>query len=201
MAVALPSDYDDELQLIKDSLVAAGAEALANALEVNNVNGVNQIAVVDPGLVDASNSTASLIGSLINDTKNIVSLEITSDSLRSFGGAATREVSSSRSEIRINPSTVAQGMIWGRPLSGSLQGATVLGPISGSTALVHELGHSFANARGFSAPALGRESSRNYQEAMRYESAHRRMLKGPENVERVGHSMYFVNDPKTWALQ
>jgi RHS repeat-associated protein len=201
LVITLPKDFGDELDLLRKALTATGAVDLANSLRVVDVGGVNQIAAVDPGLIDSANSTAGLIGGLINDTKNTVSLEIPSASLMSDGGAVTRRVGSNLFEIQVNPATVAQGMVWGRVLSGPYGGAKVLAPISAPTALVHELGHAQANARGYLAPPFGREGSENYRNAMRYENSHRRMLKGAESVERVNHRVYFPNDPDTWSPQ
>ncbi len=125
LVITLPKDFGDELDLLRKALTATGAVDLANALRVVNVGGVNQIATVDPGLIDTSNSTSNLIGGLINHPTDQVSVEIASERLGN-GGAETKEISWSRAQICLNIQEVREELVYAQPLSGPLQGTIVL---------------------------------------------------------------------------
>lgn len=196
LSIALPADYQDELGTIRGYLIAAGAGALANALSVHSVNGENQIAPVDPGLIDSSNSTSALIGGLINDKKHTVSFDITSETVPNGGAQTTGSQSDpDRVNIRMNPSQVGKLPVAARPLSGAMAGALVLGTMTAGPAGVHELGHAKAHFDGFrlgggAEGLLFPGSTPNDIAALRYENQHRYMLKGPENFLRTNHGAW-----------
>lgn len=85
------------------------------------MDGATRIAAVDAGLIDSSNSTAELIGGLINDQSNTASLSITTDPV-GLRGAATTAKGQNRVEIKMNLSEItnAEGLVRAVPLPGPL---------------------------------------------------------------------------------
>jgi len=183
---------EDELALLKDALVEAGAQKIADSLTVTETDDGLVVSGVGRAFTRSTNKTVALVASLINDTKNTTTFSLTPDAV-GIGGGETRPTGENTAAVTINAEQVAGLMV-----HGERDGRSLLGPMTATIALVHELGHAEAHFRGYPIGTFAFYAA-NAEKAIMYENAHRRKLTGPVHFTRTAHTGKQL-DPNYWSI-
>jgi len=180
----LPSQgWEEELQALKDMLIASGAADVAEALTVENVGGAIQVVGLPKELERSHNMTVRGVARLVNDQRRVARLSLTSQDLSARKGAWTgyeRGVL----ETRINPKQATSEPFRMSPALGPMAGKLFL--LMGLTldeALAHEIGHAMAFFSGDPGGEV------NQRKALEYENFQRSMKRpqGRGYYERLDH--------------
>jgi hypothetical protein len=135
---------------------------------------------IGKALMESGNKTVSLVASLVNDSKNVTTFSLTNDNV-GIGGGVARVSGANSVDISINAEQVSGLMV-----PGSKDGSHILGPMSPTIALVHELGHAKAHFGGYPMSLMGFYEA-NAERAIMYENAQRGHLDGPLHFTRTSH--------------
>lgn len=195
MSVRFTADKGEEVRsfiadILRDANASAEVLALVESESVDLANGTQQLAAWPTELKNSSNFVVSALATLINDSTNVLSINVSSK-LVGGGGAEAKSINRNHVEVTINRQQVAGLKVnvhsWQLPIGSP----TTKGDMTPGLALFHEMGHAAGHFEGTFIPKNSYSTlpgdNKNNAYALWYENRMRHLMRDPYNVFRANH--------------